>query len=339
MRRINVITHLLIIKGDKNIMDLLRRLGSGKNIKLFYFLSNVLNYCIPKFIFRLRLNSVLRSKYATDIEVIKRVNYYNKLSTKKTLPEGSLLLKDHKYKNKQNQSVYFFDSYIYTRWFAGNLKWDKAFGDVTYIPERPAIVKSRPIAGDNENSVVLNLDKVRHFTFLDDKIKFEDKKDLVIFRGKVSNKLRRREFVDMYINHPMCDLGETSNRNLTPSEWKRANLTLWDHLDFKFIMALEGNDVASNLKWIMSSNSLAVMPRPIYETWFMEGQLIPNIHYVEIKDDYSDLEERLKYYIKNPDKAKIIIKNANEYVSKFRCKKKEKVVSLLVMQKYLEKTN
>lgn len=317
----------------------IRKFGSGKNIKLFYFINNVINYCIPKVFYRARLESVLRSKYTKDPDVIERVNYYNKLSSKKTLPEDSLLLKNHTFGNKEKQSVYFFDSYIYTRWFSDKFKWSNAFGDVTYVPEQPSVVKSRPIEGDNENSVVLNLDKVRHFTFLDDKKKFVDKKDIVIFRGKVSNKLRRREFVDMYLDHPMCNVGETSNKNLTPKEWVKQNLTLWEHLDYKFIMALEGNDVASNLKWIMSSNSLAVMPEPTYETWFMEGKLIPNVHYVKIKDDYSDLEERLKYYIAHPEEAEKISKNANEYVAKFQNKKKERVISLMVMKKYFALTN
>ena len=50
---------------------------------------------------------------------------------------------------------------------------------------------------------------------------------------------------------------------------------MYDNLNYKFILAIEGYDVATNLKWIMSSNSLAVMPRPTYATWFMEGTLIP----------------------------------------------------------------
>lgn len=80
--------------------------------------------------------------------------------------------------------------------------------------------------------------------------------------------------------------------------------TIREHLDYKFIMAIEGNDVASNLKWVMSSNSLAVMPRPTCETWFMEGTLIPDYHYIEVKDDFSDLEEKLNYYIAHPEKRK-----------------------------------
>ena len=89
----------------------------------------------------------------------------------------------------------------------------------------------------------------------------------------------------------------------------------------------------------MSSNSLAVMPKPKFETWFMEGTLIPDYHYVLINDDYSNLEEKLNYYINNPAKAEQIIKNANEYVAQFKNKPLEDLISLLVLKKYFVKTN
>ena len=103
------------------------------------------------------------------------------------------------------------------------------------------------------------------------------------------------------------------------------------HLKHKFILCIEGNDVASNLKWVMSSNSVAVMPKPKYESWFMEGKLIPDYHYIQIKDDYSDLEEKINYYIKNTDKLKIISKNANEYISQFKDKESEKIISFFAL--------
>ena len=111
------------------------------------------------------------------------------------------------------------------------------------------------------------------------------------------------------------------------------------HLKHKFILCIEGNDVASNLKWVMSSNSVAVMPKPKFESWFMENMLIPDYHYIQIKDDYSDLEEKLKFYIKNTEKLQQISINANNYVNQFRDYNDEKLISLLVMEKFFCLTN
>ena len=71
----------------------------------------------------------------------------------------------------------------------------------------------------------------------------------------------------------------------------------------------------------------------------MEGKLIPDYHYIEIKEDYSDLIEKVNYYIKHENEALEIIKHAHEYVAQFRNKKREKLISLFVMEKYFEKTN
>ena len=63
------------------------------------------------------------------------------------------------------------------------------------------------------------------------------------------------------------------------------------------------------------------------------------IYYVSIKEDYSDLEEKLQFYIDNPEKAQEIVKNANNYVAQFKNKKTEDLISLMVMNKYFIKTN
>lgn len=122
-------------------------------------------------------------------------------------------------------------------------------------------------------------------------------------------------------------------------EWACRKMSLYEHLDYKFILALEGNDVASNLKWVMSSNSLAVMPRPRFETWFMEGRLRPGYHYVEIADDFADLEEKMDYYIGHPEEAEAIVRHAHEWVNQFRDGERERLVSLLVLEKYLRLVN
>ncbi|MDE6308844.1 MAG: lipopolysaccharide biosynthesis protein, partial [Muribaculaceae bacterium] len=113
------------------------------------------------------------------------------------------------------------------------------------------------------------------------------------------------------------------------------SMTIPQQLQYKWILAVEGNDVASNLKWIMSSNSVAVMPRPEYETWFMEGRLKPDVHYLEVAPDFSDLPDRLKWLDENPDVAGRIIRAANEYTLQFRDMKLERLISTLVIAKYL----
>lgn len=236
------------------------------------------------------------------------------------------------------KTAYFFDTYEFTRWFSDRLLWNTVPGDVTTVPDVPSIVKSRPICGDNANSVLLNLDKVRHFIFLQDDIPFRKKSDKAIFRLAITRRPHRERFMRMYFGSECCDAGISTPRPEYPPEWTKPHISMYDHLNYKFILAIEGYDVATNLKWIMSSNSLAVMPRPTYETWFMEGTLIPGYHYVEIRPDYSDLEERMRYYIEHPDEAEAIIAHAHEYVAQFRDRRREKIISLLVLQNYFRRT-
>ena len=265
--------------------------------------------------------------------IVNRVNYYCGLSNEHHKLKGEYQLASM----PKARNNYFRDFFEYSRFFNSRLHVDTAFGDNTSIPKTPSITKSRPIGGENANCVLCNLDKVRHFTFLHDKLNFEDKFDKAIFRAAVYQP-HRVDFMEKYFGSQWVDCGDTGTRPLK-AEWKVPLITLYDHLVYKFILSIEGNDVASNLKWIMSSNSIAVMPRPKYETWFMEGRLIPNYHYIEIKPDYSDLPERLQYYIDHPKEAKQIIKNAHEYVKQFQDKDREDLIHLLVMKKYFSLTN
>ena len=210
------------------------------------------------------------------------------------------------------------------------------FGDVIHVPDVPAIVKSRPIEGNNRNSVVMKLEKMRHFSFIDDPVPFDKKRNHLIGMAAVAQPHRIR-FYEKYFNHPMCTLGQI-NRGTNHDHWIRPRISIRAHLDYKFILCLEGHDVASNLKWVMSSNSLPVMPAPVYETWFMEGQLLPDVHYVRIASDYHDLEERLQYYMDHPSEGLEMNRAARDYISQFLNPELEDILSLLVLRKYFIQT-
>lgn len=311
--------------------------NSGKNPKWIYFLRSYLIYFLPKSIARWRLKLILaKAKKRSDWDYIcERVDYYNKLSGHVALPANAMTIGEHTLKNKKSSSVYFFDSYEFLRYFPTHYKWLSEFGDVTWVPKYPSLVKSRPIDNDNANSVILKLDKVRHFIFVDDKRLFVEKEDKAIFRGKVSGKAIREEFMTQFFGHSRIDVGAIE-KNPPKPEWKVEKMTIRQHLNFRYVLALEGIDVASNLKWVMSSNSIAVMPRPNYETWFMEGKLIPNYHYIEVKEDFSDLEAKLDYYSSHIVEAEAIIAHAHEWVEQFMDKEREEVIALLVLQKYFK---
>lgn len=324
-------------------------LNSGKNPKYVYYIKNVIRQAWPKKWLNSQLDKEL-AKLETRPDkdyILKRVDYYCRLlaDTPYDHDEWQRQAVEIGSQPMTSQSVYYYDALEYARWFDQHLRWILKSGDIDYALTLPSITKSRPLHEDTSCNVLLNLEKVRHFLFVNDKKAFTEKKDVAIFRGKIGQrtgrsdgavKMNRFEFATRFHGHPMFDIGAIGNQF---PQWHSEKLTIGEHLDYKFIMSLEGNDVASNLKWVMSSNSIAVTPALTCETWFMEGTLKPDYHYIEIKADFSDIEEKLQYYINHPDEAQQIIDHAHEYIDQFRDQKRERLISLLVLKRYFDITN
>ena len=322
---------------------LLYKINSGKNSKLKYYILSIYRMFFPKYLLRPFLHNKLEKiRRREDYEyLMSRANYYCRIETESS----------EKYNNEQwlhasieigkqpmtGQKVFYYDAMKYARWFSDTYRWILLPGDIYRDEPLPCIAKSRLLQTKNTNITLLNMDYVRHFIFIKDRIPFSQKKDKVIFRGGISRRNSQRlYFVKNFFNHPLFDI---KVRDKIYPEWWGEKISIQAHLHCKFIMTLEGNDVASNLKWVMSSNSIAVMPKPTCETWFMEGTLIPNYHYIEVKDDFSDLEERILYYIEHTDEAEAIVKHAHEYVEVFKNKEREDAIALLTLDKYFKLVN
>jgi len=318
-------------------------------MKLFYNIKEYAKDLLPATYYQARKNRLLRDveKRADWDYIQQRVNYYIQLDKHVELPTEALhehhghyyifLDKLKNYHMSTFHSAYYYDLMDVARAFSPEERVGYVPGDVYFTPPFPALVKSRLLAKGHENSVVLKLDKYRHFQFVNDVKPFTEKKNQAIFRGKIRLSRQRRQFLEMYFGSKACDCGIVEHLDEHP-EWTTPRVSIPQHLDYKYIISLEGNDVATNLKWVMSSNSIAVMTRPTCETWYMEGKLIPNYHYLEIKDDLSDLEERMNYYSEHPEEAQQIIDHAHEYVKQFWDEEREEIISYLVMQRYLELT-
>ena len=63
----------------------------------------------------------------------------------------------------------------------------------------------------------------------------------------------------------------------------------------RYLISVEGNDVATGLKWMLYSNSVVFMPPPTKETRFREGSLVPWLHYVPLAEDFTDLIEKIQF--------------------------------------------
>jgi hypothetical protein len=136
-----------------------------KNNKFLYYTRNFLGQLYPSRIFPRHLNKKLRKLGNYDLAYVwKRVDYYNKLKSGTEIGQDGIALKDFRYGIKPK--TYFFDSYELLRYFPQDLKINYLFGDITFTPSIPSFVKSRPVGETNENSVVLKLNKVRHFLFV-----------------------------------------------------------------------------------------------------------------------------------------------------------------------------
>ena len=301
-----------------------------EDINILYYLKKFGRNAFPRFYFKnfhQKITSYQAQCNADEIE--ERIAYYVKRKTPFAIPKEAIAAKN--FKNTKG-TFYYLDLKEFLHYFKSSFHFAYHFGDETHVNPYPTLFKARTIEGDNENSILFKLNKRRHFKWVKDTLEFSEKKDMLVWRGKVMKPLRIN-FVKNFYNHPLCNIGQIKKKH-DNEPWIKGFLSKKEQLKYKFLFCPEGYDVATNLKWSMSSNSLCIMPKPKYETWFMEGTLKAGVHYVEVKQDCSDLEEKINDYIKNTQEAEAIIKNAHAHVKKFKDPRKEDLLCLKVLEKY-----
>lgn len=212
-------------------------------------------------------------------------------------------------------------------------------GDETVKGDSAVFCKARKI-NDNK-SILLKLNTKRHWNF---DIKHKDfiwngKKDNVVWRGASTgsnNAKKRVDFVSKYIDKYDVGLSSITKPKVGKIDDKlvKGIITLEEQLKNKFIVSLEGNDVATNLKWILSSNSVPIMPTPTKETWAMEGLLKPFYHYLPLNDDLSDLDEILRWAKDNDRQCQQIAMNGKIFMSQFENPFREMYLQRLVIMNY-----
>ena len=262
----------------------------------------------------------------------QRLTLYCKLQGLFTLPPGAVMAHEV---SIMRHSYYVGDMLrgLYPHFL--NQRFFRLFGDVNWVPDVPSLVKSRPICDSNQNAVLLPMDMRRHLRFPRDPYDFRMKRAGMVWRG-ASYQPHRQLLLQETGKMPFCDTGNPSLAHDDPHYKPR--LTIFEQLEYKYILSIEGNDVATNLKWILNSNSLCIMPRPRFETWFLEGRLRAGVHYAELADDFSNLQQLFDHYEQHPEEALAIIRQANAYTRQFKNTQAEVMLSQHVCQAYFAAT-
>lgn len=191
------------------------------------------------------------------------------------------------------------------------------------------LAKSRSIENAaNRTVTLLPLNVGRHFkhvlTALRDRVSYEKKLPIAMWRGvttglcwdsPVNEKIpaersecARRNLVVTWAGKGFgnIDVGLTQIVQLSEDmaskygSLAKREMSIHDMLRYRYIISVEGNDVATNLKWALTSNSVVLMPPPTRESIILESTLHPWIHYVPLLHDLSDLQEKIAFCDINP---------------------------------------
>jgi len=219
-----------------------------------------------------------------------------------------------------------------------------SLGDVSSMSHPLQLAKNR--CNGNEDSVVLrSLVFNRHWNNYYARPKdmpFNKKRNAVCWRGTTTGqpdkKGNRFDLVKRWHNKERINVG-FSHICQGKERYKRFVKGKRDiswFLKFKYIISVEGNDKDSGINWKLNSNSVVFMPRPRVTSWLMETTLIPNVHYILLKDDFSDLRQKLNWCNNHPNKCKNIIKNAHKFMAQFANKRNEEQLEIDLIHKYFD---
>jgi hypothetical protein len=114
------------------------------------------------------------------------------------------------------------------------------------------------------------------------------------------------------LQSPIVDAGLTSmgrsglNATIEGVNVVRSKLSMKAQLRCKAIIMLEGNDVASGLKWALLSNSVVIMRPPTVTSWAMEELLEPWVHYIPLDLDLTDIVGKVQWVLDHDEEARQI---------------------------------
>lgn len=205
------------------------------------------------------------------------------------------------------------------------VKFNIELGDTLTLKKKPVLVKSRVI-GDR-NAVLYPINIPRHYpgdafnTMAQYDRPFAEKRPVLVWRGATTGRRtgeQRFRLVEQYFDSdPRIDVGFSQIVQGEESfrKWLKPKMEWQEMIQYKYILSIEGNDVATGLKWQLFSNTVVFMPEPTRETWFLESRLEPYVHYIPVFGNLSNLLTQVEWADTHPIQCQAIASNSTHYAA------------------------
>ncbi|GMH46545.1 hypothetical protein TrRE_jg4098, partial [Triparma retinervis] len=134
-------------------------------------------------------------------------------------------------------------------------------------------------------------------------------------------------------NSKVFDLGVSLYKQNVANLWgTKPFLSKAEQMGNKIIIIAEGNDIATGSKWAMLSGSVVVMTKPVICSWLLEDAMVPGVHYLEVKWDWSDLVEKVEWCFENDEECEKIGKMGQCWMRRFLDDEREKYLTEAVVK-------
>ena len=182
------------------------------------------------------------------------------------------------------------------------------------------LTKSRAVGGRCQALLPFNVRRHWSYRRIEGEEEWSRKRETFVWRGVTTGSGLRRAYVHaMYRDFDVRFSKVVQHRSdwITDPSQLAKPMKREEMLKYKYVLSLPGNDVATNLKWLLQQDSVVVMPTPSVEGWLLEGLLRPFVHYVPL-DDPANATRVLRWMRDNDEKCRRIAQNAKRWYARVR---------------------
>jgi hypothetical protein len=121
----------------------------------------------------------------------------------------------------------------------------------------------------------------------------------------------RLKFIELSKTHKMLEYYSTPKYN--PKD--PSMITFNDMKKYKYLIDIPGHGYSTKIYSYLHCKRVVFRVKKRKRPFYWEKYLIPNVHYIEVNNDFSDLIEKYEYLEKHPDIYNQIVKNCDELVT------------------------